>query len=106
MSGRERCDSLGHELQPVFSYLNGLLVGYCTRCEARVEIPWFRGGTMAVLGTTMAAEALRIVRPEASVVEDLTQIAGLLEEDLDQVREVLALVHRAQKIVDLRRSRP
>jgi hypothetical protein len=96
LMGVERCQGLGHELDSMFSYLNGLLVGYCIRCEARVEVPWFRGGTAAVLGAVMARQALNLQRPAASVLEDLEQVEGLLSEDLAQVAQVLALVRNAR----------
>lgn len=105
LMGLERCQGLGHELDSTFSYRNGLLVGYCCRCEARVEIPWFRGGTVAVLAAAMAAEASDLQQPAASVLTDLDQVEGLLREDLRHVEQALGLVSRARKQVEQRRSR-
>lgn len=102
--GIERCQGLGHELDSMFSYLNGLLVGYCVRCDARVEVPWFYGGTAAVLGAVMANQAMGILNPKPSVLEDLDQIEGLLSDDLARVAQVLALVRNARTRVIRRRA--
>lgn len=104
LTGVDRCLGLGHELSEAFSYRNGLLVGYCVRCEARVEIPWFRGGTMAVLAEAMATEAVALDQPQRSVLDDLAQVEGLLVEDLAVVGQVLALVRQAHEHVTRRRS--
>ncbi len=95
--GEARCLAYGHELENRCEYLNGLVVGYCCRCSARVEIPWFRGGTMAALGAAMAAEATRLQRPAPSVLADLEQIAGLLTEDIAKLNAVRRDVRRAQR---------
>src|SRR3982751_5678924 len=86
--GAERCASYGHELENRCEYLNGLIVGYCCRCSDRVEIPWFRGGTMAALATAMIEEAERFTRPATSVLTDLEQVAGLLTEDIGRLNSV------------------
>lgn len=96
LTGLDRCNFQGHELDSAFSYRNGLLVGYCTRCEARVEIPWFRGGTVSVLAAAMARQALVMQRPAASVLDDLGHVEGLLRDDLTHVEEALALVRQAR----------
>lgn len=104
LAGAERCEGLGHELDSMFSYLNGLLVGYCVRCDARVEVPWFYGGTAAVLGAVMANQAMGILNPKPSVLADLDQIEGLLSDDLARVAQVLALVRNARTRVIRRRA--
>jgi hypothetical protein len=95
--GENRCHAYGHELEQRCEYLNGLIVGYCCRCSARVEIPWFRGGTTAALGAAMAAEATRLQRPAPSVLADLEQVAGLLTEDIARLNAVRRDVRRAQR---------
>ncbi len=88
LDGEQRCQHFGHELQHRCEYSNGLIVGYCCRCPARVEIPWFRGGTMAALGQYMIDEAEHFTRPAPSVLADLDQVAGLLGEDILRLQEV------------------
>lgn len=95
--GEIRCHTFGHELDNRAEYLNGLIVGYCARCSARVEIPWFRGGTMQALATYMIEEAARMERPAPSVVADLEQVAGLLSEDITALTDVRRLVRKAQR---------
>lgn len=97
--GEERCATYGHELESRAEYLNGLIVGYCGRCSARVEIPWFRGGTVAPLARYMLHEALSLTRPAPTVLEDLEQIASLLTEDIAELNEARRLVRRAQHIL-------
>lgn len=104
LMGTERCEGLGHELDSTFSYRNGLLVGYCCRCEARVEIPWFKGGTVSVLASEMASQAVTLAEPSASVLDDLRQVEGLLNDDLADVERVLAQVRRAREHVTARRT--
>lgn len=97
--GEARCLTYGHELENRCEYSNGLIVGYCCRCSARVEIPWFRGGTMAALAAYMVAETSHLQRPHASVLADLEQVAGLLGEDISRLNAVRRDVRRAQRDV-------
>lgn len=97
--GEARCELLGHELGDLCELSNGLLTGYCVRCPARVEIPWFKGGTSVALGRAMVAEAATFDHPHPSVVEDLDQIADLLGADILALREVLSEVRRVQHTV-------
>jgi hypothetical protein len=97
--GEARCAAYGHELENRAEYTNGLIVGYCGRCDARVEIPWFRGGTMAPLARHMLHEALSLTKPAPSVLADLEQIASLLTEDIAELNEVRRIVRRAQHIL-------
>lgn len=97
--GDQRCFNYGHELDCLGEYTNGLFVGYCTRCSARVEMPWFRGGTIAALAEYMAAEAETLMRPSASVIADLEQVVGLLEDDLRMLKETRARLMRVQRAV-------
>lgn len=97
--GEARCHTYGHELENRCEYSNGLIVGYCCRCSARVEIPWFQGGTMAALAAYMVAEACHLERPGPSVLADLEQIAGLLSEDISRLNAVRRDVRRAQRDV-------
>lgn len=94
--GEARCATYGHELENRAEYSNGLIVGYCLRCSARVEIPWFRGGTMAPLARHMTQEALGLTHPAPSVLEDLEQIAGLLAEDIAELNEARRTLRRVQ----------
>jgi hypothetical protein len=95
--GEVRCNTYGHELENRAEYLNGLIIGYCGRCSARVEIPWFRGGTMSALARHMTQEALTLERPAPSVLVDLEQIATLLSEDISELNSVRRLLRRAQR---------
>lgn len=103
LTGLDRCRGQGHELESVFGYSSGLLIGYCLRCDARVEIPWFRGGTAAALARAMTTEALKLNRPAASVVEDLDQVLGLLREDAAAVETAKNLVQNVTLLVKARR---
>jgi hypothetical protein len=94
--GEMRCATYGHELENRAEYSNGLIVGYCSRCSARVEIPWFRGGTMAPLARHMLQEALSLSRPAPSVLDDLEQIASLLTEDISELNEARRAIRRTQ----------
>lgn len=97
--GEARCNTYGHELENRAEYSNGLIVGYCGRCSARVEIPWFRGGTMAPLARYMLEEAVRLTDPAPSVLDDLEQIANLLSEDIAELNEVRRRLRRVQHAV-------
>lgn len=99
LQGAQRCVGFGHELGPLIEYGNGLLVGYCVRCETRVEIPWFQGGTICALAKTMAEEALQIEAPAVTVLEDLDQILGLLDDDIDQLTTTARLVRATRALV-------
>lgn len=94
--GEVRCATYGHELENRAEYENGLVIGYCSRCSARVEIPWFQGGTMAALARYMTREALSFERPAPSVLDDLEQVASLLSEDIASLNEARRLVRRVQ----------
>lgn len=94
--GEARCATYGHELENRAEYSNGLVVGYCVRCSARVEIPWFQGGTMAALARYMTREALSLDRPAPSVLDDLEQIASLLTEDISELNQVRRELRRVQ----------
>lgn len=94
--GEFRCGTYGHELEHRVEYLNGLIVGYCCRCSARVEIPWFRGGSMAPLARYMIEEALGLEHPAPSVLADLEHVASLLTEDIAELNEARRLVRRTQ----------
>lgn len=97
--GEARCATYGHELENRAEYGNGLIVGYCGRCSARVEIPWFRGGTMAPLTRHMVSEALGLERPAPSVLADLEHIASLLSEDIAELNEVRRVLRRTQHVL-------
>lgn len=99
LSGEVRCATYGHELEHRCEHANGLIVGYCCRCSARVEIPWFRGGTMAALGAHMAEEADGLARPAPEVLMDLEHVVGLLGEDIIRLVEVRREVRRVQHSV-------
>lgn len=104
LMGEDRCKGFGHELGETIEYSNGLLVGYCSRCPARVEIPWFRGGTMVALARAMVVEALQMPRPALSVLEDLDHVEGLLRDDIAELKQVLGQVRQTHRLVELRRS--
>lgn len=97
--GEARCAMYGHELENRCEYLNGLIVGYCSRCDARVEIPWFTGGTMTALATFMADEAERMARPAPKVLADLEHVAELLAADVTELNAVRRRIRRAQHAV-------
>lgn len=97
--GEARCATYGHELEHRAEYSNGLIVGYCCRCSARVEIPWFRGGTMTALARSMVQEAMELDRPGPSVLADLEQIATLLTEDIAELNAIRRTVRRAQNVL-------
>lgn len=97
--GEARCAAYGHELEHRVDYDNGLIVGYCNRCSARVEIPWFRGGSMAALARFMVQEAMGFERPAPSVLEDLEQVASLLGEDISELNEARRLIRRVQHVM-------
>jgi hypothetical protein len=94
--GEARCTTYGHELENRVEYLNGMIIGYCSRCSARVEITWFRGGTMAPLARYMIQESLRLSHPSPTVLDDLEQVAGLLSEDIAELNDARRRVRRAQ----------
>jgi hypothetical protein len=96
--GEERCVNYGHELENRAEYTNGLIVGYCIRCSARVEIPWFRGGTISALAKAMTEEARGFTQPAQSVMTDLNHVINLVNEDL------AALNKRRQELEDVRRQ--
>jgi hypothetical protein len=96
--GWKRCVLLGHELGDLCHYTHGFIVGYCVRCETRVEIPWFRGGTMAALASHMADEAAEMTNPAPSVVEDLDQIIGLVANDIQMLQQA------HQRVLDARQA--
>lgn len=96
LEGEFRCSTYGHELDARCDYSNGLIVGYCVRCSDRVEIPWFRGGTIAALARYMVTDAARLTRPKPSVLTDLEQVAGLLTEDIAMLNEMRRQVRRMQ----------
>ena len=97
--GDERCAIYGHELENRANYLNGLIVGYCGRCSARVEIPWFRGGTMVALARYMIEEAVTFENPAPSVLTDLEQVAGLLSEDISELNEARRQIRQLQHAI-------
>jgi hypothetical protein len=97
LEGEARCHAFGHELDNRAEYLNGLIVGYCARCSARVEIPWFRGGTVHALAIYMVEEAAGMARPAPSVLTDLEQVAGLLSEDISALSEARRMVRNTQR---------
>jgi hypothetical protein len=94
--GEARCAAYGHELENRAEYSNGLIIGYCGRCSARVEIPWFRGGTMAPLARFMIQEALGLDRPAPSVLDDLEHLAGLVAEDIAELNQIRRHLRRVQ----------
>jgi hypothetical protein len=100
--GDDRCKNYGHELDFRCEYANGMLVGYCTRCSARIEMPWFRGGTISALARFMTDEASEMENPSTTVLTDLDQLLGLVDEDIAELTERRGQVLLAQAIVNRR----
>lgn len=96
LEGDFRCSTYGHELESRCDYSNGLIIGYCCHCDARVEIPWFRGGTAAPLARYMAIDAGHLTHPNPAVIADLEQVAGLLGDDIAELNEARRQVRQAQ----------
>lgn len=74
-----------HEVEPACTYRSGVLVGYCKRCDARVELPWLRGGTAAMLADTLATEAMAMALPAPSVVIHLDDVLAMLRADAAEI---------------------
>jgi hypothetical protein len=91
--------SVSHELGPVIVYQSGLLVAHCKRCAARCELPWFRGGSAATLARAVATEALNLPNPAGRVVDELEDLALMLEEDRDAVDQALDLIRTVREIL-------
>lgn len=100
LEGDARCSQFGHEISALLEMTNGLLVGYCERCDDRFEMPWLIGGTVTTLARSMANEALTFTSPSPSVLQDLGHVAGLLKTDLTELCIAMDQVKAAADFVD------
>lgn len=83
-------------------YPDGMIVGYCETCSARVSMPWLRGGTSVKRAELVAGGILQSsAAPAHKQVVELQQVLSDLREDEKAVKAAIEYAQLALERVRL-----